>query len=147
MKYKYYVGILLGDRIRYVTSVDNASKLAKWQDGEAAKPMTLTGAKDLIYGLRCNCFNAVIITMPDYEKPCNPGKEDWFGRVQWCEEDIRTALENDGYEPTEEAITLIRQDCENHCFTDRAIEDGWHHIYCYINEHAKKGELKELETI
>ena len=145
MKYKHYVGIIQSEgSIRYVTACSNSTKIAHWKDGEKALPMTLTAAKDLAFGLRCNCCNAVVITAPDYETLCNPAKEEWFGIVRWCDEDIRAALLEDGYEPTEEAIDLIRFKMENHGFTDLQIADGWDKIHQYIADEAENLEEREV---
>ena len=145
MKYKYYVGIIRSEgSIRYVTACSHSTKIALWQDGEKALPMTLSAAKDLVFGLRCNCCNAVVITAPDYETLFNPAKEEWFGIVRWHEDDIRAALLEDGYEPTEEAIDLIRFKMENHGFTDLQIADGWDRIHQYIADEAENFEEREV---
>jgi hypothetical protein len=145
MKYKYYVGIIQSEgSIRYVTACSHSTKIAHWKDGEKALPMTLTGAKDLVFGLRCNCYNAVVITAPKYETLFNPTKDEWFGIVRWCEDDIHEALINNGYEPTEEAIRLIRKNCEHHYFKDAMVETGWDYINAYIAENAD--DLTESEV-
>ena len=71
MKNKTYVAIEYKNNLRYVTKVDNATKSALWQAGKAALPMNKTNAENLYFGLRCNGFKAVIVTMPDYEEPKN----------------------------------------------------------------------------
>ena len=65
MKYKYYIGIIgEGNQIKYVTKINNATRTALWEDGKPALKMSLTNAKDLVYGLVCNWFSAVVITAP-----------------------------------------------------------------------------------
>lgn len=61
-------------------------------------------------------------------------KDEWFGIVRWHEDDIRDALEQSGYEATDEAVGLIRQKCEHHFFKDNMISAGWDCIYAYIGE-------------
>lgn len=150
MKFKYFVGVLCGNDIRYVTMVDRAAKTALWEDNGlagAAVAMSLSAAKDLVFGLRCNGYSAVVIMAPDNERFVNSAKEDWFGITRWCNEDIRNALVQHGYEPTEEAVALIRKHCEHHCFTDAAIETGWDYINAYISENESKlTKSKESEV-
>ena len=75
------------------------------------------------------------------EKP-----EEWFGIVRWCEEDIEERLRYFDYEPTENAVALIRANCEHHMFKDSMIEHGWHLIDCYIQENEDCLE-KKSETV
>lgn len=65
-------------------------------------------------------------------------KEDWFGIVRWCDDDIRTALEDAGKEVNDENVSKIRQALDNHWFTDYMIEHGWE----YINE-TVRNELRD----
>lgn len=58
-----------------------------------------------------------------------PIKEEWFGIVRWCEEDLKVALEDKGLPATENNIAKLRQFCESHWFTDCMIEAGWRTIY------------------
>lgn len=76
MKNKHYVGLMLDCSVRYVTQVDWMDKSALWESDKPALALPYSHAKDLLYGLRSNGFKAVIITMPDYEQPCNPAKEE-----------------------------------------------------------------------
>lgn len=73
MKNKTYVGIICDNNVRYVTHVDLRTKTALWQDGKPAQAMSKTNADNLYFGLRCNGYRAVIITMPEYEEPVNEG--------------------------------------------------------------------------
>lgn len=75
MKNKTYVGVMMENSVRYVTHMDARVKQAFWADGKPAKPMSKSAADNLYFGLRCNGYRAVIITMPDYEEPSNPAKE------------------------------------------------------------------------
>lgn len=56
-------------------------------------------------------------------------KQEWFGVVRWCEEDLKIALEREGYPVTENNIAKLRSICEQHFFTDFMIEQGWEYIY------------------
>ena len=77
MKNKNYVGIIEPDNsVSYVTSMDDVTKTAMWEAGKAALRMTKIRAEDLYFGLRCNGYKAVIITMPNYEEPCNPADRE-----------------------------------------------------------------------
>ena len=76
MKYNNYVALIQSNnRVKYVTKVNHETKTAHWKDGEAALKMTKTAAEDLVFGLTCNGFQAVIIRTPDFMEPCNPEKE------------------------------------------------------------------------
>lgn len=68
---------------------------------------------------------------------------DFFGVVRWCDEDIEDALTKSGYKVTDEAISIIRRQCEHHFFKDNMIETGWDTIYCYISE--CKAQLERSE--
>ena len=59
---------------------------------------------------------------------------EWFGQVRWCEDDLKVALENEGYPATESNIAKLYDLCNNHFFTDFMIEKGWEYIYSQINE-------------
>ena len=70
-------------------------------------------------------------------------KDEWFGIVRWHEDDIREALLNCGFEPTEEAIRCIRSKAEHHFFKDSMIETGCNLLYAYIDEEAANLEPQE----
>lgn len=57
---------------------------------------------------------------------------EWFGIVRWCEDDLKMALEQQGYPVTENNIAKLRAMCEHHFFTDCMIEAGWEYMYCNI---------------
>lgn len=63
-----------------------------------------------------------------------PIKEEWFGIVRWCEEDLKVALENRGLPATEENIAKLRNRLDDHWFTDHMIEAGWDYIYSCITD-------------
>lgn len=69
---RYYVGIMSGVRVQYITRVVNSSREAWWEDGKPAMAMSKTHAEDVYNGLRCNGYKAVMIKMPGYELPENP---------------------------------------------------------------------------
>lgn len=75
MKNKNYVALMLGNSVRYITDMDRRAKTALWSPGKPALAMSRSSAEDLYFGLRCNGYKAVVITMPDYEEPTNPGEE------------------------------------------------------------------------
>ena len=144
MKFKNYVAIIsYPDRIQYVTEVDNATKTAKWSPEKPAKPFGATAAKDLVWALRCNAYDAAVITLPDFEEPRNPAKEDWFGVTRWCDDDIREALQERGYLPTKEAIALIRKESDRG-LNEAAIEEGWNIIDWHID--CNKSHLVERKS-
>lgn len=66
MKFKYYVGIIEGNKIKFVTKVDNSTKMCLWQAGEVAKEFKKTTADDLMFGLNCNFINAIVLKVPSY---------------------------------------------------------------------------------
>ena len=78
MKYKNYVALVYGSdhTITYVTDSDNISRIAKWEANKPAKAFTKTGAENLVFGLRCNGYPAVIVTHPDYDVPMNRVEDD-----------------------------------------------------------------------
>jgi hypothetical protein len=57
---------------------------------------------------------------------------EWFGKVRWCEDDLKEALRVQGYAITENNIAKLRQLCESHWFTDHMIEAGWEYMYSHI---------------
>lgn len=145
MRNKHYVGIITGDKIRYVTKVDHQTHSAEWEEGLSALAMPKKVAEDVAFGLRCNLGeSAVVIKMPSYERPYNPIEDDWFGIVRWHEDDIREALLNRGFEPTEEAIRCIRSKAEHHFFEDSMIETGWDLLYAFIYEETANLEPREV---
>lgn len=62
----------------------------------------------------------------------------WFGKVQWCEEDLVSALENEGVPVTEENISTLYSYCNHHGLTDVMIEAGWDYIYNIIGMYIKE---------
>lgn len=76
---------------------------------------------------------------------------DVFGAIDWDDEDIAKALTKHGYDPTEEMVSIIRNCCEHHRFTDAMIESGWNMIDRYIEENEDQlkeldGQIEELEV-
>lgn len=68
-------------------------------------------------------------------------KSEWFGVVRWCDDDIKSALIENGYSDTEGNVSIIRQKCEHHCFEDAMIEIGWSYIHSYIRENESRLSL------
>lgn len=56
-------------------------------------------------------------------------EEKWFGVVRWCEDDLKNALEVQGYPVTENNISKLYEICNSHWFTDYMIERGWEYMY------------------
>lgn len=77
---QYVVGILFSTKsettIKYITSVQNEPKIAKWDDGEDAIIFSKDYAKDLAWGLCVNGYAAVPIIKADYLNLANPKKEE-----------------------------------------------------------------------
>lgn len=75
-KYNYFVAIAASDRsccrLRYVTSIDNRTRTALWEDGKPAREFGLRSAEDLVEGLIANGYPAVIVKMPNFFEPMNP---------------------------------------------------------------------------
>ena len=63
-KNHYYVLVFTDNGPAYVTSVNYADKSARWDKDKAPKEFSKSNAEDLVFGLRCNWFNAVIVMMP-----------------------------------------------------------------------------------
>lgn len=63
MKYTYYVAIInrTDNHLMFVTEIMSQTKVAKWEDGKPAKKFTKTTADDLMFGLICNGYDAVVI--------------------------------------------------------------------------------------
>lgn len=66
----------------------------------------------------------------------NNEKEDWFGKVRWCNEDIKAAMEGRGIDPSQEDIFEIRNKLEHHSFTDHMISAGWDFINQVIDNYV-----------
>lgn len=66
-------------------------------------------------------------------KPIKKDVDEWFGVVRWCDDDIKNALEVQGYPVTENNIAKLRSICEHHSFTDYMIEQGWEYMYDSIS--------------
>ena len=57
---------------------------------------------------------------------------EWFGQVRWCDDDLKVALEDQGYPVTENNIAKLYALCDKHWFTDQMIEAGWEYINAQI---------------
>lgn len=71
MKWKYYVAVIYDRKLSYVTEVNYQDKSAQWKCGERAKPMGMTKAQDLVFGLVCNGYPATVLKMPEFMEPAN----------------------------------------------------------------------------
>ena len=76
MKYKYYVAILFkGGIYRFVTDIESETKTALWENGKPAIDFSLSYAKNLVFGLVCTGYPAVIVTAPESFNLENPEVE------------------------------------------------------------------------
>lgn len=80
------------------------------------------------------------------DDPIKPDDGEWFGVVRWHNNDIHDRLQERGFPATEEAIALIRRECEHHFFTDAMIDAGWHMIDSYISEHEEELNAQKKST-
>lgn len=66
MKKQYCVGVITGNgnEIMYVTKIDNAVRMAAWEDGAAAKIFTQARARDIAEGLFLNGYLALVLEVP-----------------------------------------------------------------------------------
>lgn len=70
-KNHYYVLVFADNGPAYVTSVNYADRSARWEKDKAPKEFNKSSAEDLVFGLRCNWFNAVVVSLP-VEIDCQP---------------------------------------------------------------------------
>jgi hypothetical protein len=57
----YYVLMFTDEGPVYVTSANNATQYARWDKNEVPKAFPKYYAEDLVYGLRCNYYCAVLV--------------------------------------------------------------------------------------
>ena len=61
-------------------------------------------------------------------------KEEYFGKIRWCKNDIADALDMRNYPMTKNNIDIIYDALtNNHSFVDHMIESGWDYIYSQID--------------
>ena len=80
-RWNYYIAVEFNymkkpKEIRYVTDIDNAHRIARWDDGKEAMPMSLSCAEDIVFGLVCNYYKAFIVKAPCSFEFSNPKKEN-----------------------------------------------------------------------
>ena len=63
-KNHYYVLVFADNGPAYVTSVNYADRSARWEKDKNPKEFSKSEAEDLVFGLRCNWFNAVVVYLP-----------------------------------------------------------------------------------
>lgn len=72
LKYNNYVGVRFNDgTMRFVTELDNASRIARWGEG-VPKKFTQATAKHLVFGLSVNGYQAFVCTTLydlEYQEP------------------------------------------------------------------------------
>ena len=68
MKYIYHIALIdpSNNTLKFVTEVNHQTKTAKWEDGKPAKKFAKMIADDLLYGLICNGYNAVVVKCPEH---------------------------------------------------------------------------------
>lgn len=72
----YYVLVFTDNGPVYLTSANNSSRYACWDRTEAPKALSKSYAEDVVFGLRCNGYRAVLVTTK-YEE-CQPyNYADW----------------------------------------------------------------------
>lgn len=90
-KIKYVIGIIGGNEnvntIKYVTSIDTNTNIAKWESDKEAKVFdSKSYAEDVAFGLCVNGYGAVVMIKTDYITLKNP--EDYTEKFTY----------EDGYE-------------------------------------------------
>lgn len=72
----YYVLVFTDEGPVYVTSVNNAQRISYWEREEEPKAFPKYYAEELVYGLNCNGYRAVLVSTK-YEE-CQPyNYKDW----------------------------------------------------------------------
>lgn len=69
-----------------------------------------------------------------------------FGKVQWDDEDLRNALDLQGYPQTAKNISLLRSACEKSGFVEAQIAAGWDYMYTQIYEMRNELSSEEAES-
>ena len=66
MKYVYHIAVIdpSNNTLKFVTAVNNQTKVAKWEDDKPAKCFLKLAADAILFGLICNGFNAVVVKCP-----------------------------------------------------------------------------------
>jgi hypothetical protein len=76
---------------------------------------------------------------PDADPDFEPSPDlAYFAEINWCREDITAALEDCGYQPTEEAVDLVLDENLGRSLKDYSIESGWDMIYTVVNSISHK---------
>lgn len=57
-----------------------------------------------------------------------------FAEVRWDDEDLRNALDLQGYSQTEKNIALLRKACAKSDFVEAQIAADWDYMYAQIYE-------------
>lgn len=60
----YYVLVFTNAGAVYVTGRNNSENVAYWNKEEKPLEMSRNVAEDLVFGLQCNCTNAVMVCNP-----------------------------------------------------------------------------------
>ena len=60
-KYFYYVIVLSEDTAKFITNMDNLTKIARWEKDKEPLPLTKSTAEDLAYCLSLNFHPAYVL--------------------------------------------------------------------------------------
>lgn len=71
--------------------------------------------------------------------------QEWFGIVRWCEEDLKSALEENGFPVTDKNVAELYNRLQHHSFTDCMIATGWDFINDTISNLDYEGNLATEE--
>lgn len=77
---------------------------------------------------KCTSCGHVCLPEEMCSKTENADATEWFGVVRWCDNDLESALEQEGYPATENNITKLWCLCNHHSFEDVMIERGCEHL-------------------
>lgn len=61
-------------------------------------------------------------------------KDDGFAAVRWYKEDLKVALETNGFSATDKNIQELYSRLQHHSFTDHMICAGWDFINSTISD-------------
>jgi len=60
-----------------------------------------------------------------------------FLKIGWNDEDLKKALKNNGFKPTDENIKKIKRSGLKKLLEDNSIEEGWDTIFWVIEQQAE----------
>jgi hypothetical protein len=71
---------------------------------------------------------------------------EWFGIVRWCKDDLKAALERNGYPITDDNVDELFCQLQHHSFSDCMIAAGWDFIDDAISSLAFDGKITEDDS-